>query len=156
MGHSTSIFTPLRWVGVAVHMFADARDTGHFLGVGNDKCGDNLSTIGTINLLLNASCNHVCSKVLAIFASEKTFHRDKTAYFLKERESVLTELNTPKSIGEKVGIITDIKRDYFCFEGAPLANGDGVIFVNEKGMVDGFRINKVEENKILDGFWNGN
>ena len=80
---------------------------------------------------------------------EKTFHRDKTAYFLKERKSVLTELNTPKSIGEKVGIITDIKRDYFCFEGAPLANGDGVIFVNEKGMVDGFRINKVEANKIF-------
>ena len=32
---------------------------------------------------------------------------------------------------------------------APHANGDGVIFVNEKGTVDGFRINKVEANKIF-------
>ncbi len=80
---------------------------------------------------------------------EKTFHRDKTTYFLNGRESVMSEVNTPKSIGEKVGIITDIKRDYLCFEGSPLANGDGVIFINQEGFVDGFRINRVEENKIF-------
>ena len=80
---------------------------------------------------------------------EKTFHRDKTTYFLDERESVMTELNTPKSIGEMVGKVMDVKRDYLLFEGKQLANGDGVIFINEKGLVDGFRINKVEENKIF-------
>ena len=79
---------------------------------------------------------------------EKSFHRDKTSYFLNERESVMTDLNTPKSIGEKVGKIFDIRRDYLLFEGVELANGDGVIFVNRDGHVDGFRINRVDGNKI--------
>lgn len=78
----------------------------------------------------------------------KTFHRDKTDYFLKERGAVVTTLNTPKSTGEKVGVVKKVCYDYFIYEGIPLQNGDGLIFFNQEEELVGFRVNKVEGQKV--------
>lgn len=78
----------------------------------------------------------------------KTFHRDKTDYFLKERGAVVTTLNTPKSTGEKVGVVKKVCYDYFIYEGIPLQNGDGLIFSNQEEDLVGFRVNKVEGQKV--------
>ena len=78
----------------------------------------------------------------------KTFHRDKTDYFLKERGAVVTSLNTPKSTGEKVGVVKKVCYDYFIYEGIPLQNGDGLIFFNQEEDLVGFRVNKVEGQKV--------
>ena len=78
----------------------------------------------------------------------KTFHRDKTDYFLKERSDVVTTLNTPKSTGEKVGIVKKVCYDYFIYEGVPLHNGDGLIYFSQDGDLVGFRVNKVEGEKV--------
>ncbi len=80
---------------------------------------------------------------------EKSFHRDKTNYFLHQRENVVTELNTPKSIGEKVGIVKLVKKDSLIYDGIPLQNGDGLIFENKNRVVEGFRVNKVIDNQIF-------
>jgi putative protease len=79
----------------------------------------------------------------------KTFHRDKTDYFLKERGGVVTTLNTPKSTGEKVGVVKKVCYDYFIYEGVPLNNGDGLIFFNQEEDLVGFRVNKVEGQKVF-------
>jgi len=79
---------------------------------------------------------------------EKTFHRDKTEYFLHQRETVITEINTPKSIGEKVGVVIETGYNHLVYRGIPLQNGDGVIFENKYGKVEGFRINKVINDKL--------
>jgi 23S rRNA 5-hydroxycytidine C2501 synthase len=78
----------------------------------------------------------------------KTFHRDKTDYFLKERGAVVTSLSTPKSTGEKVGVVKKVCYDYFIYEGVPLNNGDGLIFFSPGGALEGFRVNKVEGQKV--------
>lgn len=78
----------------------------------------------------------------------KTFHRDKTDYFLKERTAVVTTLNTPKSTGEKVGVVKKVCYDYFIYEGIPLQNGDGLIFFDQEEVLIGFRVNKVEGQKV--------
>ncbi len=80
---------------------------------------------------------------------EKCFHRDKTDYFLHQRGTVLTEINTPKSIGEKVGIVKHVKKDSLIYDGIPLQNGDGLIFENNNRVVEGFRVNKVIDNQIF-------
>lgn len=80
---------------------------------------------------------------------EKSFHRDKTDYFLHQRGAVLTEINTPKSIGEKVGTVKLVKKDSLIYEGTPLQNGDGLIFENRNRVVEGFRVNKVIDNQIF-------
>lgn len=79
---------------------------------------------------------------------EKTFHRDKTDYFLTKRGKEATEINTPKSIGEKVGKIIQIGKDHLVYKGTPLQNGDGALFISTDGTVQGFRINKMEGEKL--------
>ncbi|HPE41229.1 MAG TPA: DUF3656 domain-containing protein, partial [Bacteroidales bacterium] len=79
----------------------------------------------------------------------RTFHRDKTEYFLHERDHVETEINTPKSIGEKVGVVESVERDYIQYSGITLSNGDGVIFTTKNGHIEGFRINRTDGNKIF-------
>ena len=79
---------------------------------------------------------------------EKTFHRDKTDYFLTKRGKEATEINTPKSIGEKVGKIIQIGKDHLVYKGTPLQNGDGALFKSTDGTVQGFRINKMEGEKL--------
>lgn len=79
----------------------------------------------------------------------RTFHRDKTEYFLHERDHVETEINTPKSIGEKVGVVESVERDHLQYSGITLSNGDGVIFTTKNGHIEGFRINRTDGNKIF-------
>ena len=81
--------------------------------------------------------------------AEKSFNRGFTEYFLQGRTADITAFDTPKSLGEKVGTVKEIKGLYFTFAGVKsLSNGDGVVFFNDKGMLEGFRVNKVEENRI--------
>ncbi|WP_106830831.1 peptidase U32 family protein [Parabacteroides pacaensis] len=81
--------------------------------------------------------------------AEKSFNRGFTEYFLQGRSADITAFDTPKSLGEKVGTVKEIKGLYFTLAGIKsLSNGDGLVFFNEKGILEGFRVNKVEENRI--------
>lgn len=81
---------------------------------------------------------------------EKSFNRGFTTYFLNGRTPDITSFDTPKSKGEPVGIVKEIKGNSFTVAGVKqLNNGDGLIFINEKGELEGFRANKVEANRIF-------
>lgn len=76
---------------------------------------------------------------------EKSFNRGFTSYFLHAREQRITSFDTPKSMGEPVGKVKEMKGNSFTVSGlVPLHNGDGLTFFNEGGKLDGFRVNRVE------------
>lgn len=80
---------------------------------------------------------------------EKSFNRGFTSYFLHGRDLDITSFDTPKSIGEPVGVVKEIKGNSFTVAGLkPLHNGDGLVFFNARGELDGFRVNRVEANRI--------
>lgn len=81
--------------------------------------------------------------------AEKSFNRGFTDYFLNERSTGITAFDTPKSLGEKVGTVKEIKGNSFTVAGTKtLNNGDGLAFFNEQGGLEGFRINKVDNNRV--------
>lgn len=80
---------------------------------------------------------------------EKSFNRGFTDYFLTQRTADITAFDTPKSLGEKVGSVKEIKGAYFTVAGTKsLNNGDGLSFFNVHGVLQGFRVNRVDENRI--------
>lgn len=81
--------------------------------------------------------------------TEKSFNRGFTSYFLHERNREITAFDSPKSLGEPVGTVKEIKGNSFTVAGlTPLHNGDGLAFFNTKGELEGFRVNRVEDNRV--------
>ncbi len=79
----------------------------------------------------------------------KSFNRGFTDYFFKERKKDIISFDTPKSIGEPVGRVKELGRNYLVVAGTSVFNnGDGLCFLDEKGVFQGFRINRVDTNKI--------
>lgn len=81
---------------------------------------------------------------------EKSFNRGFTHYFLHGRTPDIASFNTPKSLGEEMGIMKEQYKKYVTVSGVkPFHNGDGACFIDEQGCLQGFRINKVEGNKLF-------
>lgn len=81
---------------------------------------------------------------------EKSFRRGATDYFLHERKADIIQPDTPKSMGEPIGKVTYIGRNFFEVQnGHLLNNGDGLCFINKHGDLTGFRINRVERKQIF-------
>lgn len=79
--------------------------------------------------------------------AEKSFNRGFTPFLLEGRTADITAFNTPKSLGEPVGTVKEIKGNSFTVAGLKqLNNGDGLVFFNRKGELEGFRVNRVEAN----------
>lgn len=82
-------------------------------------------------------------------ALEKTFNRGFTHYFFNGRQKDISSFNTPKAIGEYVGYVKEIRRGSFNVAGtAMFANGDGLCFFNRQKKLEGFRVNRVENNRL--------
>ncbi|MBE9468597.1 MAG: U32 family peptidase [Bacteroidetes bacterium] len=80
---------------------------------------------------------------------EKTFSRGFTNYFLHERQKDIVSLNTPKAIGEFIGKVSSVNKDYFVINSkSKLNNGDGICFFNKEGKLVGININNVVGDKI--------
>ncbi len=81
---------------------------------------------------------------------EKSFRRSSTDYFLHERHAGIIQPETPKSLGEPIGKVTYIGRNFFeVHNGNTLNNGDGLCFINKQGDLTGFRVNRVERKQIF-------
>lgn len=80
---------------------------------------------------------------------QKTFHRGSTDYFVRGRQPMIAELDTPKSTGKPVGQVLCLNTrppqslDVRICE--PIANGDGLIYTDSHGEVVGLMINRAEE-----------
>lgn len=82
--------------------------------------------------------------------AEKSFNRGFTPFFLHERTSDITAFDTPKSLGEPIGTVKEIKGNTFTIAGLKqLNNGDGLAFFNTRGELEGFRVNRVEANRVF-------
>ena len=80
----------------------------------------------------------------------KTFNRGYTHYFLDGRTHDIFSPDTPKAMGEFVGKVKEIRGRSFTVAGvASFANGDGLCFINAKKELEGFRVNRVEGNRLF-------
>ena len=79
----------------------------------------------------------------------RTFNRGYTTYFLKGRQPDIASFDTPKAIGEYVGVVKELRHDSFNVAGvASFSNGDGLCFMREDRQLEGFRANRVVGNRI--------
>lgn len=80
---------------------------------------------------------------------DKSFSRGFTHYFLQGRDRDLTSFDTPKSLGEEMGTMKEQRGNYVTVAGVKsFHNGDGVCYLDEQGRLQGFRINRVDGNKL--------
>ena len=81
---------------------------------------------------------------------EKSFNRGFTDYFLHGRTPDITSFDTPKSIGEPLGRASASRGGGLVVDGTkPLHNGDGLVFFNPRGELEGFRVNRAEGRRIV-------
>lgn len=81
----------------------------------------------------------------------RTFNRGYTRYFISGRQEKIASIHTQKSIGQSLGKITAVGKDYFRLARHDLQSGDGLCFFTRKNELAGFAINRVEREKIYPG-----
>lgn len=78
---------------------------------------------------------------------DRSFNRGFSNYFLYGRTPDMVQLCSPKSLGQHVGHVKEVRRNCFTVSGTvPFANGDGLCFIDDTGNLHGFRVNRVEGN----------
>ena len=80
----------------------------------------------------------------------KSFNRGFTHYFLEGRKQDIAQFNTPKAMGEEMGRVKEVRGNMITVAGIkPFNNGDGLCFLDNEGHLQGFRVNRVEQNKLF-------
>lgn len=80
---------------------------------------------------------------------DRTFNRGFSDYFLHGRSQNMVQQFSPKSIGQMVGHVKEIRRNCFTVSTTvPFANGDGICYFDASGNLHGCRVNRVEGNCI--------
>ena len=81
----------------------------------------------------------------------KTFNRGYTSYFLTgQRDEPVASIDTPKSIGEKIGQVVLVnKRSFTLDTPAVLHNGDGICFFDARQELQGTQVNSAQAEKIF-------
>jgi len=81
----------------------------------------------------------------------KTFNRGFTDYFLSgSSPGTIAAFDTPKSVGEPVGQVKQIKNQALILDRAhDLRAGDGICFPTAPGRLKGFYVNRVDENAFV-------
>ncbi|WP_165043455.1 U32 family peptidase [Dysgonomonas sp. ZJ709] len=80
---------------------------------------------------------------------DKSFNRGFTKYFLHDRTDNIWSADSPKSIGEPIGKITEITTRFIKISTSKkLHNGDGLCFFNNKKELEGIHVNRVEGDMI--------
>jgi len=107
--------------------------------------------------LLNAiierqgNCKRVGSgSVKAAFEAdpERSFNRGYSTYFFDGRPKGLVNLDTPKSMGKRVGYALRSNGNQLLVESKyPIHNADGLCYL-ERGELKGFKVNRVENNLL--------
>ena len=88
-------------------------------------------------------------------SAERSFNRGFTDYFLHGRtEAPIHSFATPKAVGPEVGTVKSAGRRDFVFAplpslAAPLTAGDGLCYIGPDGTLQGFRVNRVEGDRVF-------
>ncbi|MFO7570625.1 MAG: U32 family peptidase [Smithellaceae bacterium] len=86
---------------------------------------------------------------------ERTFNRGYTQYFLSGGPQKVASIDTQKAIGQFLGKITAMGRDFIQLESHDLQNGDGLCFFTSQNELAGCRVNRVDREKIYPGSMKG-
>jgi 23S rRNA 5-hydroxycytidine C2501 synthase len=78
----------------------------------------------------------------------KTFNRGYTKYFLFDEKEKIASMDTQKAIGQCVGTISTIGKDFFHMKTGDLQNGDGICFFTKEKKLAGCRIERVKGDEI--------
>ncbi|MDD3419315.1 MAG: U32 family peptidase [Candidatus Gastranaerophilales bacterium] len=78
---------------------------------------------------------------------EKTFNRGFSEYFLKGRNKGIFSFDTQKAIGEKIGMVDFVSKNYFTLDNGSLSQSDGICFFDNNEL-KGSNINQVDGKKI--------
>ena len=80
---------------------------------------------------------------------DRTFNRGYTTYFVDGRQSSMASFDTPKAIGQCVGIVKELRGPSLVVAGtASFVNGDGLCFFDGREL-RGFRVNRAEGNRLF-------
>lgn len=81
----------------------------------------------------------------------RSFSRGFTSYFIHDRREKMASVHTPKSMGQLVGTVKDVRKgNCVVVSGvASFANGDGLCYLDADGKLRGFRVNRVEGNHLF-------
>ena len=85
----------------------------------------------------------------------RTFNRGYTRYFIHGRKEKVGAMDTPKSTGKAVGTVTGKGDGFFRMQGEGLRNGDGLCFFTSSGVLAGFRVNRVAQDRIYPSSMEG-
>ena len=89
---------------------------------------------------------------------KKSFNRGFTTYFANGRQQGLTNFDSPKSLGEPVGKVKEVRLpktadaqggSFTVATTMSFSNGDGLCFFNDRRQLAGFRVNRVEGNRLF-------
>ena len=81
---------------------------------------------------------------------DRSFNRGYTDYFVNQRKEKIGNWESPKSQGQYIGKITEIKANGYVIENHDkLNNGDGLFFINEEGIADGVQINIIVNDIVV-------
>ncbi len=81
---------------------------------------------------------------------DRSFNRGYTDYFVNKRTERIGSWDTPKSQGQVIGKVLEVKSNGYIIENADkLNNGDGLYFINEAGEADGAQINTITNNVVI-------
>lgn len=81
---------------------------------------------------------------------DRSFNRGYTDYFVNQRKAKIGSWESPKSQGQYIGKLIEIKANGYVIENSDkLNNGDGLYFINEAGEADGAQINIIVNNIVV-------
>jgi 23S rRNA 5-hydroxycytidine C2501 synthase len=83
-------------------------------------------------------------------ALDRSFNRGYTDYFVNHRHTKIGSWESPKSKGQYIGKLLDIKANGYQIENSELLNnGDGLYFINEQGIGDGTLVNIIVNDIVV-------
>ncbi len=81
---------------------------------------------------------------------DRSFNRGYTDYFVNKRTEKIGSWESPKSQGQLIGKLIDVKANGYVIENSDLLNnGDGLYFINENGEPDGAQVNIIINNIVV-------
>jgi putative protease len=81
---------------------------------------------------------------------DRSFNRGYTDYFVNQRKEKIGSWESPKSQGQVIGKLVEVKNNGYVIENSDkLNNGDGLYFINENSEPDGVQINTIVNNVVI-------
>jgi putative protease len=100
-------------------------------------------------------CSSGVSALTFLPDPDRTFNRGYTQYFIAGQGEKVASIYTPKAIGQYLGEINNMGKDYFRIARHDLQNGDGLCFFTGKNDLAGFRVDRIDKDKIYPNSMNG-